>query len=57
MDNTKTFALCLLVLKQKTVKAFHRSATSQKTRKFCAQTAHDKYYRQDRRDWNINSLP
>ena len=40
----------------KRIKAFRYSASIQKTHVFCARVAHEKRYRNDRMDWNINSL-
>ena len=47
----------MVALKRESSELFWCSATIQKTRAFCAQSAHDKYYRHERMDWHTNFMP
>ena len=56
-EQTGTFASVFISAKAKRVKVFRCSATVQKTRIFCAQGAHHKWYSQDRMVGHTQSMP
>ena len=57
IDYSRLFASVFIRAKRKRIKHFRFSATFQKTCVFCAQGAHDKFHRHNRRDWHFNSMP
>ena len=56
IEHTRKFAAVFARANTRRVKTFSFSATVQKDQVICAQGAHDKHYRHDRKYWHTNSL-